>query len=206
VSSSSSNVEFTSFAAHPYAVSYTVGLAWGDAPLQSKKGIIVSDRQGGNHRKAAPGSPVRAIAGAAMIGGIAAAGAAWGVLGPGATTAEAQPACSNCTFNPITNPLPPPNTPQYQNILEQLPQSGLGINPQTCPGGNCYQPVATTFFPISGQSYTTGSFATGNPASPTQTCTSAKPCTVPSTANFEFPLVANSSGTSTTAQLPVFMI
>jgi hypothetical protein len=100
-------------------------------------------------------------------------------------------------------------TPQYGNILSLLPQSGLGVNPQICPGGNCYNfgGIATTFFPISGQTYTSGTLATGNPASPVQTCgTGAAACTIPATANFEYPLVANANGTGTTIQLPVFMI
>jgi len=134
-----------------------------------------------------------------MIGGIAAAGAAWGVVGPLVATAEAKPVCSNCTF---TTP-PKTTTPQYGNVFNQLPQSGLRRNPQTCPASTgCYQPIATTPFPISGQTYTSGTFATGNPASPVQTCTASAPCTIPSTANDEYPIVANSSGTSTTIQLP----
>jgi hypothetical protein len=153
----------------------------------------VTDRQRGNYRKAAPGSPAKAIAGAAMMGGMAAAGAAWAMFGPGAPTADAT--CTNC------GPVPPTpisiTMPNYGNILSQLPQSGLGINPQTCPGGACYQPIATTIFPISGQTYVPGSFPG---------CTTAANCTVPSTANNTYPLVANSSGTSTTIQLPVFMI
>jgi hypothetical protein len=160
----------------------------------------VSDRQGGNHRKAAPGSPVKTIAGAAMVGGMAAAGMVWGVVGDGAVTAEAIPGpCTNC------GPLPTPPvipTPQYGNIFFQLPQSGFGINQQTCPNGACYQPIATTFFPISGQTYALGTFATGNPSSPVLTC----PCTIPATANSTFPLVANANGTGTTIQLPIFMI
>jgi hypothetical protein len=166
---------------------------------RAKKGIIVTDRQPRRDRKAAPGSPVRAIAGATMIGGIAAAGAAWNVVGPLVDTAEAQPVCSNCTL--IT---PKPMQPAYSNVFEQLPQSGLGVNPQTCPNGNCLNPIATTPLPISGQSYTSGTFATGNPASPVQTCTSAAPCTIPATATYEYPVVANSSGTSTQVQIPIF--
>jgi hypothetical protein len=137
-----------------------------------------------------------------MIGGMAAAGAVWNVVGDGAGTAEAVPGgCTNCTFPPA--PVIP-NFPQYGNILGLLPQSGFGANPQTCPNGNCYNPFATTFFPIGGQNYTSGTLATATGG--VQTCTVGVPCTVPQTANFQYPLVAASSGTQTTIQLPIFMI
>ena len=146
----------------------------------------------------------------AGLAGMAAAAAVTG-LTVGAGTAEAIPGpCSNCTI-PLpgtTSPFPTGFTmPQYGNIQYTLPQSGLGRNPQTCPtggGAGCFQPIATTFFPISGQQYTSGSFPTGNPAAPTQTCTTAAPCTIPTTANNTFPIVANANGSGTTFQLPVF--
>jgi hypothetical protein len=146
------------------------------------------------------------------VAGLAAMAATAAVAGlsAGAGTAQAIPGpCVNCVApSPGGSPIPTGFTmPQYGNIQYQLPQSGLGRNPQTCStagGAGCFQPIATTFFPISGQQYTSGSFNTGNPAAPVQNCTTGAPCTIPATANNEFPVVANANGTGTTIQLPVF--
>jgi hypothetical protein len=160
----------------------------------------------GSHSKPRNRTGVTKVVG---LAGMATTAAVMG-LSAGAGTAQAVPGpCSNCVVAPPGGSAFPTGftMPQYGNIQYTLPQSGLGRNPQTCStggGAGCFQPIATTFFPISGQSYTSGSFPTGNPAAPTQTCTAAAPCTIPATANNEFPVVANANGTGTTFQLPVF--
>jgi hypothetical protein len=116
------------------------------------------------------------------------------------------------TVNKVTQPtasLVPPTTtvapiptditiPNYGNVPRTLNNTGLGVNPQTCPGNNCYQPIATSPLPIGGTPVTLTSTTVSNGTTKTVVVTT----TIPSNANNTFPVVANQNGTGTTIQLP----